>query len=88
LSASRLAGEVLVADPGQQPDGPAADGQVNVGVAKADVARLVEGDLVVAGEPGQAGDGVVVELLHGEGHGPLDQPLHPCAAGGRWGAEW
>ena len=44
--------QVVVADPGQQPDGPAADGQADLGVAKAAVACLVEGGLVVVGQPG------------------------------------
>jgi hypothetical protein len=54
------------------------DAQVDVGVAQTDSTGLVQGRLVVAGQPGQAGHGhIIVILLHGEGHGPLDQPLHP-----------
>jgi hypothetical protein len=65
---------------------PDPDPQVDVGVAQADIAGLIQSGLVVVGQPGQAGHGqVVVVLLHGEGHGPLDQPLHSCAGGSRWG---
>jgi hypothetical protein len=72
----------VVADPGQQPDGPASAGRVGLGAALADLAGLVEGGLVVVGQPGQAGDGGGgVEVLHREGHGPLDQPLNPSGDG-------
>jgi hypothetical protein len=46
-----------VQHPGQQPDGPATDTQIDVGVAKADVTGPVQDRLVVVGEPGQAGHG-------------------------------
>jgi hypothetical protein len=66
----------VVADPGQQPGGPAADGQVNLGVYEADLAGLLKGGMVLLSQPGQAGDReAVVMLVNGEGHGPLDQPL-------------
>jgi hypothetical protein len=65
----------VVADPGQQPGGPAPDDQANLGALQADLASLLEGDMVVLGHPGQASDRDVVALVDGEGEGPLDQPL-------------
>jgi hypothetical protein len=68
----------VVADPGQQPGGPATDNQADLSVPQADLASLVQGGLVVVGQPGQAGDRqVIVTLVDGEGDGPLDQPLNP-----------
>ena len=73
----------MVADPGQQPGGPGADDQVNPGAPQADLAGLLQGGLVVLGQPGQAGDReVVVVLVDRQGHGPLDQPLDPGRDGG------
>jgi hypothetical protein len=68
--------EVAVADAGQQADGTAADGQIELGVAEADVAGLVEGGVVALGEPGQPGERSVVVRLDREGHDPLHQALH------------
>jgi hypothetical protein len=84
LSAGRQesGGLVAVQDPGQLPNRPTADPQVNVGVAETEITGLVEGGLVVVG---QAGHGpIVVVLLHREGHGSPDQPLDPRAGRGRW----
>ena len=68
----------MVVDPGQQPDCPAADDQANPRVPQADLAGLLEGGVVVLGQPGQAGDRqLVVALVDRQGHGPLDQPLDP-----------
>jgi hypothetical protein len=64
------------ADPSQQPGGPAADGQVNLGISQTDLAGLLKGGMIVLSQPGQAGDrDAVVVLVNGEGYGPLDQPL-------------
>jgi hypothetical protein len=49
-----VGGEIGVQHSGQQPDGPATDPQVDVGVAQTDIAGLVQGGLVVVGQPGQA----------------------------------
>jgi hypothetical protein len=76
-AASWSSGQVVVVDPGQQPNRPAADDQVNLGALQADPAGLLEGDVVVLGQPGQTGDRDVVALVDGEGDGPLDQPLDP-----------
>jgi hypothetical protein len=66
------------ADPSQQTGGPAADGQVNLGIPQTDLAGLLKGGMVVLSQPGQAGDReAVVVLVNGEGYGPLDQPLDP-----------
>jgi hypothetical protein len=83
-----IRGQVAVKDPGEEPNRPAADPQVDVGVAETHITGLVEGGLVVVGQPGQAGHSpVVVVLLHGEGHGSLDQPLDPRAGRDRWGVK-
>jgi hypothetical protein len=67
----RVSREVRVQHPGQQPDRPSVNPQVDVGIAQAHVTGLVQGRTIVAGEPGQAGYGqVVVKLLDGVGHGP------------------
>ena len=72
----------MVADPGQQPGGPAADDQVNLGVPQADLAGLVQGGLVILGQPGQAGDRqLVVVPVDRQGYGPLDQPPDPRGDG-------
>jgi hypothetical protein len=55
-----------MADPGQQPGGPAADGRANLSVLQADLASLLKGDVVVLGQPGQAGDRDVVALIDGK----------------------
>ena len=54
-SPTRGQGEVGVQHPGQQPDGPAADPQVDVGVAEAGITRQLQGVLVVVGQSSQAG---------------------------------
>jgi hypothetical protein len=69
---------LLVADPGQQPGRSAADDQVTLGALQADLACLRKGGLVIPGQPGQPSDRqVVVTLVDGEGHRPLNQPLDP-----------
>ena len=45
---------VRVQHPGQQPERPATDPQIDVGVAKTDITGLIQGSLVVAGQPRQA----------------------------------
>jgi hypothetical protein len=73
---------LLVANPGQQPDRPAADDQANLDALQADLASLLKGGLVVLGQPGQTGDReVVVTLVDGESHRPLNQPLDPRGDG-------
>jgi hypothetical protein len=82
----RVSREVWAQHPGQQPDRPVPDPQVDVGVAEAAIAGLIQGGLVVVGKPGQASHSqVVVVLLNGVSHSPLDQPLHARAHVGRWG---
>ena len=56
LSAGRResGGQVAVQDPGQLPNRPTADPQVNVGVAETEITGLVEGGLVVVGQAGHA----------------------------------
>ena len=72
----------MVVDSGQQPGGPAAADQTNLGALQADLASLLKGDAVLLGQPGQAGDRkLVVALLDGEGNGPLDQALDPRGDG-------
>jgi hypothetical protein len=45
-------------------------------VPQADLAGLVDGGVVVLGQPGQAGDHeAVVVLVDSQGYGPLGQPL-------------
>jgi hypothetical protein len=76
MRAAKWPSGTVMVDPGQQPGRPAADDQVNLGAFQADLAGLLEGDVVVLGQPGQAGDRqVIVALVDGEGEGPLDQPL-------------
>jgi hypothetical protein len=61
---------------------PATDNQVNLGALQAELACLLKGGLVVPGQPGQAGDRqVVVTLVDGEGHRPLNQSLDPRGDG-------
>jgi hypothetical protein len=68
---------------GKQPDRAAADAEVKVGVAETTITGLVQSNQVALSEPSQASHGsVIVVLLHGEGHGPLDQPVHEGAGGG------
>ena len=63
----------MVAGPGQQPDRPATDDQVGLRMLQADLAGLLQGCMVVLGQPRQAGDRkVVVAFLNGEGNGSLD----------------
>ena len=79
----------MVADPAQQPGRPGADDQVGLGVLQADLAGLVQGNLVVLGQPRQTGDReVVVALLDGEGNGPLDQRATRKATADCWGLHW
>ena len=60
----------------------APDPKIDLQVAEADIAGLVQGGLIVLGQPRQAGDReVVVALLDGEGNGPLDQPCDPQGDG-------
>ena len=67
------------------PIAPATDPQVDIGVAETDIAGLVQGGLVVVGQPGQAGHGqVVVILLDRVGRGPA-RPAAPPAGSGRRG---
>ena len=74
-------GKLVVADLAQQPGRLGADDQVGLGT-QADLAGLVQGGLVVLGQPRQTGDReVVVALLDGEGNGPLDQPCDPQGDG-------
>jgi len=75
MQAAKWPSGTVMVDSGQQPGGPAADDQVDLGALPADLAGLLEGDAVVLGQPGQAGDRDVVALVNGEGEGPLDQPL-------------
>jgi hypothetical protein len=42
----------VVADPGQQPGGPGADDQANLGAPYAGLASLLKGGLVALGQPG------------------------------------
>jgi hypothetical protein len=64
---ARSGRQVGVQHLGQQPDRPAPDAQVEIGVAQADITGLVQRGLVVAGQPGQADSGeLVVTLVDGE----------------------
>jgi hypothetical protein len=67
----------VVAGPGPQPGGPATDDEIDLGARQAGLAGLLEGGVIVLGQPGQAGDReVVVTLVGAEGDAPLDEPLH------------